>query len=89
MSTTSDDGNEPMHEAWARSTMDFVSLNNEEWTARIHDGAFQLRTVTDLELQKRFQPFDISPMLKRIGATAQRETDRKFNTWKFLRTGQS
>jgi len=44
---SSDVGTEPMHEAWARETMDFVSWNDEEWTARIHDGAFHLIPQND------------------------------------------
>jgi hypothetical protein len=44
---SSDIGDEPAHEAWARSTMNFVSWNNEEWTARIHAGKFHLVPQND------------------------------------------
>jgi hypothetical protein len=30
----------PVNEPWALSKMEFISWNNEEWTAWIHDGEF-------------------------------------------------
>ena len=38
---TSDTGSEPVHQAWAQDTMEFVAWNNEEWTAWIRDGTFE------------------------------------------------
>jgi hypothetical protein len=35
-------GDAPVNEAWAQSEMQFVSWNNEKWTAWIHDGEFEL-----------------------------------------------
>lgn len=39
---STDIGDDPQNKAWSRSTMDFVAWNNEEWTARIHEGKFHL-----------------------------------------------
>ena len=38
---TSNSGSEPVHQAWAQDTMEFVAWNNEEWTAWIRDGTFE------------------------------------------------
>lgn len=37
-----DIGDEPVQEAWAQNKIEFVTWNNEKWTAWIHDGAFEL-----------------------------------------------
>ena len=39
-SVSTDPGDEPVNEAWARSTMEYVSWNQEEWSAWVHEGAF-------------------------------------------------
>lgn len=34
-------GNGPSNEAWAQNKMEFVAWNNDEWTAWVHDDAFE------------------------------------------------
>lgn len=41
--TTAASDNAPGNEAWALDRMDFVAWNGVEWTAWIHDGAFELK----------------------------------------------
>lgn len=38
----SDHGDAPVNEAWVQNEMQFVTWNNEKWTAWIHDGEFEL-----------------------------------------------
>lgn len=38
---SSDPGDGTISEAWAQNKMEFVAWNNDEWTAWIHDGAFE------------------------------------------------
>ncbi len=40
--TNTNHGDAPVNEAWAQGEMQFVSWNNEKWTAWIHNGAFEL-----------------------------------------------
>jgi hypothetical protein len=40
-SVSSDVGDEPIQEAWAQDKMEFVSWNNQQWTAWIHEGVFK------------------------------------------------
>ena len=35
-------GDEPVNEAWVQDKMEFVAWNGEQWTAWIHDEAFEL-----------------------------------------------
>ena len=41
-SVSTDTGDEPAQRAWAQNKIEFVTWNNEKWTAWIHDGAFEL-----------------------------------------------
>ncbi len=36
-----DPGDEPVNEPWAQNKMEFVAWNSDQWTAWIHDGAFE------------------------------------------------
>ena len=38
---TTPGANEPVNEPWVQNKMEFVSWNNEQWTAWIHDDAFE------------------------------------------------
>jgi len=40
-------GDDPVNEAWANNTMEFVSWNDDRWTAWIHDGAFEQAPEND------------------------------------------
>lgn len=37
---TTNPGDEPVREAWTQNKIEFVTWNNEKWTAWIHDGQF-------------------------------------------------
>ncbi len=39
-SVSADPGEEPVNEAWAQGKMEFVTWNNEKWSAWVHAGAF-------------------------------------------------
>ena len=39
---TTDPGEEPVNEAWARGKMEFATWNHEKWSAWIHAGEFTL-----------------------------------------------
>jgi len=39
---SSDTGEPPVQEAWAQDRIEFVTWNDEKWTAWVHDGAFEL-----------------------------------------------
>lgn len=41
-SISTDPGDGPVNEAWVQGKVEFVTWNNEKWTAWIHDGAFEL-----------------------------------------------
>lgn len=38
---STDPGDDPVNEAWSQDRMEFVAWNNDQWTAWIHDGAFE------------------------------------------------
>ncbi len=39
-SVSTDPGEEPVNEAWAQGKMEFVTWNNEKWSAWVHAGEF-------------------------------------------------
>lgn len=40
-SISTEHGDEPVNQAWAQNKIEFVSWNNQEWTAWIHEGSFE------------------------------------------------
>ncbi len=40
-SITTEHGGEPVNQAWTQNRMEFVSWNNQKWTAWIHEDSFE------------------------------------------------